>query len=274
MNRRLEGQWAVITGSSSGIGEEYAKQLAQLGANLILVARRKERLEKLSADLSAQYKVQVEVFPADITDAKTCEELVAFATSGGRNVQVLINNAGRGGYGPFLDYSLEEYLHTIDLNIVALTRLTYLFTAHMSRHNLPSYITNVASIAAYVGVPRFGVYTGSKKYVRDLTETLYHEFKNTNLHFCCVSPGGTYTEFLENANQKLKKSGHSNMMTSEEVVSIGMEAMLMKKEAVVTGWKNKLAVFFPRFFPNRWVLAISELAMSGSIDYQKDRLLK
>ena len=266
--QNLKNSWALVTGASSGIGEEYAKQLAERGLNVIVVARRADRLQALKEKLEKLYSVRIDTIAADLLQENACQEVFEKATADGRQIQVLINNAGMGNYGPFLEQSLDVHLKTIQLNIVSLTKLTYLFTQHMLAHQKPSYVTNIASVAAYQAIPYFGVYTGSKKYVKDLTDTLNYEYKKTNVHFTCVSPGGTYTEFMDHAGQVLKKSAHMGMMPAENVARIGIRAMFCKKSSVVTGCLNKIVTFLPRFFPTKWSICIGHCAMQSTVSIQ------
>lgn len=269
---KLKGSWALVTGASSGIGKEYADQLSQMGLNIIIVARREERLSELKKELTQKYNNEVEYFVADLTKSDACQKVFDFAIKDSRKIQMVINNAGAGSYGPFLDYTLDDHLKTIDLNIVSLTKLTYQFIAHMKEHGLPSFMTNIASIAAYLTVPQFGVYSGSKKYVRDLTETLAYEFKDTNIHLCCVCPGGTYTEFMDHAGQSLKKAAHAGMMSVEAVVSEGLDAMFKRKPSVITGIMNKLMCLVPRFLSSRFGLFINHHGYTMSVDYKKKEI--
>lgn len=265
----MKGSWGIITGASSGIGKDFARQLAKRGVNTIIVARRLERLNEFKKELETKYQVQAECIQADLTQEDAPKMIFDEATKNNRKVQFLINNAGVGNYGSFLDYDLESHLKTIQLNITSLTKMTYYFARHMRDHDLESHIVNVASIAAYQAIPEFGVYCGTKKYVKDLSETLYHEYKSTNLHVCCVSPGGTYTEFMDHSGQVLKKSAQASMMSSQEVARIGIEASLKKKSAVVTGLLNNIVVFLPRLLPTNLLIKIGDLAMKMSVSKKK-----
>jgi len=193
----LEGSWALVTGTSSGIGEEYARQLAARGMNLILVARREARLVALKKELEIKNKNTVLILSVDLLKEGVCEEVFERATEGGREIQVLVNNAGIGKYGPFTDNPLSDHIDTIELNVSVLTKLTYYFTEHMSHHGRASYITNIASLTAYQTVAAFPVYSATKSYVKDFTKALRYQYRKTNLSFTCVSPGGTYSEFME-----------------------------------------------------------------------------
>ena len=260
----LKGKWALVTGASSGIGADFARQLAARGMNVVVVARRLERLNQLKEEIESKYDVEVQPLTADLSVPEAACGMFAKATED-KALQVFINNAGIGKFGAFMDFQLDDYLKTIELNITALTRLTYRFVDHALEHGAPAYLGNVASIAAYQTVPRFGVYSGTKKYVRDLTETLAFEYRKTNVSLTCISPGGTWTEFMDNSGQIVNKSAHPTMMSSKDVAKIGLNAMFNRKPAVITGILNKLACLFPRFLPSSWVLAIGHVVFSASV---------
>ena len=268
MSNKLENGWAIVTGASSGIGRVYALELAKKGMNIIVVARRASKLEELKSEIEKKYSKEVVIIQSDLSLREEPKKVFESATSG-REVQVLINNAGIGFYGPLADHTIEQYQQTIDLNISAVTSLTYHFLSHMKGHGRPSYITNIASIAAYQGIPYFGVYCGSKKYVRDFTEALSYEYRNSNIHLCCVCPGGTYTEFTSHSGQNLKNAGHASMMSAEKVVSIGMNAMFRKRMTIVTGFINFLACHVGRILPGAVALWVGHLAMKNSVEYRK-----
>ncbi len=264
----LKDAWALVTGASSGIGRVYVRELAKLGMNIVVVARRKDKLDELKLEIKEEFNREVEIIQSDLSVRGEPKAVFEQAIKD-KLIQVVINNAGIGFYGPFEDHSIDQYQKTLDLNITALTHLTYFFVHHMKEHGKPSFITNVASIAAYQGIPLFGVYCGTKKYVRDFTEALSYEYRNTNIHLCCVCPGGTYTEFTAHSGQNLKKAGHASMMSSEKVVQIGLKAMFEKKMTIITGVMNFIACHFGRFLPGRWALLVGHLAMNNSVSYRK-----
>jgi len=268
--KNMQGTWAVITGASSGIGEEYARQLAAQGLNLFLVARREERLKKLQQDLQLKFKISVEYLARDLKEEASWKEVFNSATTG-RKIQVLINNAGIGFYGPFHFSGVEEHLNTVRLNTLSLTALCYYFSAHMLEHQLPSYITNVASIAAYQTVPKFGVYSGSKKFVKDLSDTLHFELRKTNISVTTLSPGGTYTEFMDQAGQVLKQSAHAFMMSAKEVAAQGIQGMWSRKREIIPGFFNKLVAFLSRLIPDGPELCINSFFFEKSVGHVSDK---
>ncbi len=264
MEQDLKGHCAVITGASSGLGEEYARQLAARGADLIIAARRIERLQKLATELAAKYAVKIEVLQLDLTAPGAAVKLFEAATGRGREVSILINNAGIGPFARFLDEKLAKHLSTVQLNTVVLTELCHHFATHMLAHGRRSYITNVGSIASFQGVPNFAVYAATKFYVRVLSEILGRELKGTKVTVTCLCPGGTHTEFSDSNGQVLKDSAQSMMMSASIVVAIGIRGMLAGRAIVVPGFINKLACFFPRLVPNGLALTFAQLAMDRS----------
>jgi short-subunit dehydrogenase len=139
----------------------------------------------------------------------------------------------------------------------------------MRAHGKPSYISNVASIAAYQASPNFAVYGGTKHYVRIFSEVIRKELQGTNITVSCLCPGGTYTEFLEKAGQELKPSGHAAMMSADEVARQAIAGMLAGRSIVVPGWLNKIACFLPRLIPTGWAIAAAGMAMKNSVNQVK-----
>ncbi len=267
--QRSKGMWAVITGASSGIGESMARELGSQGVNLLLVARRLDRLKALGAELKEKHQIEYQAIDADLSLPHEAKRVFERATENGRHVQVLINNAGIGVYGPFQHYPVEEYLKIIQINVTSLMELTYHFVGHMQKHGKVSYIGNVGSVASYLSVPYFSVYGASKHFVKEFSESLNYDLKKSNISVTLIAPGGTYSEFTERSGQTLKKSAHASMMTSQAVAQIGLEGLFKRRRAVVPGWTNCVAVNFPRFLPAKWMLALNHLVMQKAVDYKK-----
>ena len=187
---KLSGQRALVTGASSGIGAELARELARHGADLVLVARRKERLEALAEELSTAHGVDVAVEAADLMDADARARLFAATEQAGRPVDVLVNNAGFGAYEAVLGSTWEELDGMLELNVRALTHLTRLFAEAMVARGR-GRIMNIASTGAYMACPDFAVYTAGKAYVRNFTEALDFELKGSGVRAIAICPGGT-----------------------------------------------------------------------------------
>lgn len=262
------GAWAVVTGASSGIGAEFARQLGHLGVNIVLAARRRERLELLQEELGQRCGVHVVVVAIDLECDGGAEALFQRACADGRHIRILINNAGCGSYGPFTERLIDEQMASVDLNIKALTHLSHRFAIHMLAHGQPSYITHVSSIAAYSAVPYFAVYAGTKSYVRFFSEALRVELSRSNIHVTCVCPGGTATEFHVRARQHLHSFGHWTMMSCEEVVRYTLRSMVLKHGVVIPGMQNKLVCWLPRLLPERLAVRLAFMMMKRAASPQ------
>jgi short-subunit dehydrogenase len=265
-SKRLTGHKAVVTGASSGIGKDYARQLAEMGCDLVIAARRLDRLELLATELRAKNKIQVQCIQIDLAGVGAAESLFNQSTADSKPVTLLINNAGVGQYGSFLDFPLATHQATMRVNAVLPTETTYLFVQHMLAHGKKSYITQVASIAAFQPVSNFTVYSGTKGYLRYFSETLAFELRKTNVSVTCVCPGGTLTEFFEQSGQKIKPAGMATMMTSESVVRSCLAAMFRGKVVFIPGILNKLACFLPRLLPRNLGIFLAVKIMGRAVD--------
>lgn len=256
---------ALVTGASSGIGEEFAKILASQGVNLVIAARREDRLLALKETLVKSYGISVEIVPIDLTSPHSAEDLFKLSTKSGP-IDMLINNAGAGPYRAFLKTSRLEHEKIMQLNMVSLTSLSHLFAEHMKKHGRPSWILNVASIAAFSPAPRFAVYCGSKYYVRIFSEILRHELKATNISVSCLCPGGTATEFSKVNNQEV--SSGMFLMSAEKVARIGLEGAFKKKTVIIPGFFNKLSCLLSSILPDSIAIPLSEKAMDMAVKEQ------
>ena len=169
----LKNKWALVTGASSGIGKSLAVQLAQNGCNVVCTARRKERLDQLKQELEKNYSVKVETISCDLIQPEGAKMLFDEIKQKQIPVSILVNNAGRGHFGGFDQFSLKEHRDDIELNIRALTTLCYLFIDSFKKHKEKSYILNVASVVSYVTLPNYAVYSATKRFVRHFSCLLY-----------------------------------------------------------------------------------------------------
>jgi len=261
---QLRGSLAVVTGASSGIGAAYAQILAQSGANLVLAARRADRLQALAGELVEKFGVEAHVVPVDLQRAEGVAKLFAAATEIGP-VQVLVNNAGLGAYGPFLDEPLERHRLTIDVNVTALMDLAHRFGNHMREHQKPSWISNVASLASFQSSPGYAVYSASKYFVRIFSETLAHELRDSAVTISCLCPGGVWTEFMEQVGTEITEKGKKVMMSADAVATIAIDGMLRGKVVVVPGAMNRIAATLPRFVPRELALTVAGRTVARSM---------
>jgi uncharacterized protein len=265
---RIRGKWALVTGSSSGIGAAMARVLAEYGANLVLVARRRDRLEALAAEIRDTYQVQVRVEPCDLAEAGAPEKLFARTEGGGLPIDILVNNAGVGHYGSFVNTPWSTYEGVLRLNVDVPTRLTHMFVRPMVERGF-GHVINVASIGAYSPTPKFGVYTGSKAFLLNFSESLDFDLRGTGVRVACVSPGGTATEFMDHSNQRMKNAGV--LMPADRCARIGIEKALAGRRTVVTGFLNALGMWLLRFVPRAWMPGIAGKAMDFAVSVGDER---
>jgi short-subunit dehydrogenase len=239
---------ALITGASSGIGRNMAEILSEKGYSLILVARRRDRLEELKSKL----KTDCKIITADLSDAQACINLYNEVKDD--KIDVLINNAGFGVFGAFDKTELEAELSMIDTNIKAVHILTKLFFKDMKERN-SGYILNVASSAAFQPGPLLSSYYASKAYVLRLTQALYEELRRagSKVHISALCPGPVNTEFNSVAGVKVSLKG----LESRDVATYALKKMFAGKLVIVPGAVMKLAHFSVRLAPDRLILKIA-----------------
>lgn len=237
---------ALITGASSGIGAAIARQLATLGADLVLTARRKDALEAVAATCTG---VRVDVVVGDLGLPGGGSAVWTAAIAGGP-VDLLINNAGFGAFRPFAITDWARDSEMVQLNVTSLVELSKRFVE--ARAGQRGYLMNVASIAAYQSVPNMAIYGASKAFVRNFTEGLHDELRGSPVSATCVCPGGTLTEFHAAAGAgDYGWLANASMMTAERVAAIGIRGMLNRKRTVIPGFMNKLSCFGVRLVPRR-----------------------
>jgi short-subunit dehydrogenase len=238
------GPWAMISGASAGLGEEFAKQLAAKGLNLVLLARRTERLEALGKSLSEQYGIEYRAVSADLADpdflppvADQTEDL---------EIGLLINNAGFTNNGDFLDNDLEAEIRLVDVNCRAAVILAHHYGQGM-RARKRGGIIFTASIAGFAGIPFWANYSASKSFDLKLAEALGAELKPHGIDVLALCPGSTYTEFATYDGLI------SNLLTmkAKPVVSGALKG-LGRKRTWVAGFLNRANVFFTRLLPRKW----------------------
>lgn len=234
---------ALITGASAGLGEEYAKQLAAGGADLILVARREDRLEKLASELKAKYGIEVEVFPADLSLEENINRL-AEKIKATEDLDLLINNAGFGGRNDFVRDDSGEAEQMIRVHVVAPTVLTRAALGAMLKRNRGAII-NVSSVAAFS--PLSGsLYSSTKAFLVMFSENLQNELYDTGIKIQALCPGFTHTEFHQLAGIDKENIPGFLWMKADRVVRISLRALARKKVIIIPGKRNKVLSFFLR----------------------------
>ncbi len=237
---------AMVTGASSGIGEVYARRLAAGGHDLLLTARRAERLEALARELEAEHGVAVEVFPADLADADSLRRLEE-RVAGGPALALLINNAGFGVPGLVADVDPDRQEAMIDVHLVATVRLCRAALPAMVRAGGGAVI-NVSSVAAFLPTPRGAVYSATKAFLNLFTEALDAELAGTGVRVQALCPGFTHTGFHDTPEYDFDRSSVPRWlwMSSEQVVDISLSALQRRRVVVITGWRNRLLVILLR----------------------------
>jgi short-subunit dehydrogenase len=250
-------QTALITGASGGIGYELAKLFARDKYSLVLVARSADKLKQIASELQSQFGVAVKTVPLDLAAAPAPKFLFDQLQREGIALNVLVNNAGYGGYGEFASMSEEEILGQISLNVTALTHLTRLFLPAMLARRAGK-IMNVASTAAFQPGPLMAVYYATKAYVLSFSEALANEVARSGVVVSCFCPGATDTNFQKRAgmeNSRLfKKIG---AMKADAVARDGYRGLMAGRTLVISGAQNWLVAESVRFAPRKLVTAVS-----------------
>jgi len=254
--------WVLITGASSGFGEEFARQYAGQGHSLVLVARRLDRLQAIADEIRQEHGVEVVVEQVDLSDVRAVIQLHQRLSERGIAIDILVNNAGHGLQGAFLDGELHAVLSMVQLDVASLTAVTHVFAQDM-RTRRRGKILLVASILAYQGVENFAVYSAAKAYVLRFGEALHRELKRGGITVTALCPGMSDTGFAKAAQQKITPMLKLLMMKPAPVVRAGIRALHKRRISVVPGWANKASVIFMWATP-RWLhQAILSRAMNG-----------
>lgn len=247
----------LITGASSGIGLELAKIHASKGENVLLVARRKEKLLVLAEEIEAKFKVQALVFECDLGDEKAVEELIESIASKGIFVNYLFNNAGFGGWGAFADRNAHEDRNMVAVNIQALIRLTHAFLPEMVKQN-EGRILNTASTAGFIPGPLQATYFATKAFVVSLTKATHFELRKTKVRVTALCPGPVKTEFEFAAgmgNSKMFEKGADAYSTALK----GYQAMMKGKAIVISDFGFAILIkYLSPFIPDRFILKVVE----------------
>ncbi|HEY7060542.1 MAG TPA: SDR family oxidoreductase [Chloroflexota bacterium] len=247
---------ALITGASAGIGAELARVFAQEGYDLVLVARSKDRLVALAGELEAAHAIAARVIEADLARPEAPAEIHQQVGLQGVAVDVLVNNAGFGTYGPFATTDLTTELEMLQVNVVAVTHLTKLFLGDMLTRG-HGKVLNVASTAAFQPGPLMAVYYATKAYVLSLSEALANELHGTGVTVTALCPGPTATEFQRRAHIENTRLVHSPlMMDAATVARVGYQALLAGKAVAIPGLMNRLAALSVRVFPRGLVTQV------------------
>ena len=244
---------ALVTGASSGIGAEFARQLAAKQNNLVLIARSEDKLKELAEQLQSKHGIQTYAIAQDLTEPQAGATIFEKIQYQGLRIDLLVNNAGFGDYGKFSDRPLEKQLGMIQLNVNVLVELTGLFLPAMKQRG-EGGIINIASIAGFQPFPKMSVYAATKAFVLNFTEALWAENKDTGVKILVVCPGPTESQFFKAAEfpvSLMEKNKNGMKLTSNTVVvAESLKALERKQPNVVTGgFLNQFIVNLPRFVP-------------------------
>jgi short-subunit dehydrogenase len=249
-------RWALVTGASTGIGAEFARELARRGWHLVLTARSENRLQELAAELAGAHQVEVRVIPGDLALSGAPAELEAATEGAGVPVDLLVNNAGFGHLGPLAEHDDAHLRGMIAVNVGALSELTRRFGARMGARGR-GYILNVASTAAFQPGPLMAVYYATKAYVLSFSEAARNEFAPLGVSVTTLCPGVTRSEFHARAGMAggtvLERLPFAS---AQEVARFGIEQTLRGRGTVIPGLLNRVMALAVGFVPRRFVPGI------------------
>jgi short-subunit dehydrogenase len=249
-----QGRWALVTGASAGIGEALAVELAAAGVNLVVTARRRERLEALALRLKAEHGIETRVLVADLEQAGAPQSIFDATEGQGTAIDVLVNNAGFGSYGEFYQCEANRQAAMVDVNCRAVVHLTRLFLPRMNQRKRGDVMI-VASTASYQPVPYLATYAATKAFDRFLAEALAEEEKPYGVRVSALCPGPTESEFLDVAGAP--KRGGRHYQPAAEVARRGLEGLVEGKSWVIPYTGGRLQTFAQRLAPRRFVTAMA-----------------
>jgi len=241
-------EYALITGASSGIGLALAYEFASKGHNLVLVARTEDTLKEVAKALESQYAIKTVIIPKDLSKPESAIQLFKDLEKQNIYIKYLVNNAGIGVGGKYLESSMEDNVNLVNLNIINLIELTHLFAKKMLATN-GGKVLNVASIAAFFPGPYLSTYYASKAFVLSFTEGLAAEYSNSNVTFTALCPGLTESNFGKRAGVEKSSFWTQKKMSAEEVAKIGYSAMQAGKTIIIPGLSNRIFVSIAKRIP-------------------------
>jgi len=253
---------ALVTGASSGIGREFCNVLAERGWNLVLVARREDRLLRAKGELGARFAkqpVQVDVLRADL--ALPADRARVTDALERHSVRFLINNAGLQARGEFGRVDFARLQPLIDVNVTALAELSHAAVGHFRKLGGPCHLMNVGSVNSFIATGDSATYSGTKAFVKFLTVALAEELRDTGITCTCFCPGGTESEMLGTSGMQIKAGQEKLMMRADQVARLGIDAALAGQTLAVPGLGNRLSVLFSRLLGERAATRISTKIM-------------
>ena len=251
-HRSSPTETVLLTGASSGIGQEMATLFARNGAHLVLVARREERLADLARRLEDRWSASSTILPFDLARPEAPGDLSRSVSDRGLHVDVLVNNAGFGLHGRVAELDLQSQMDMVAVNVAALTELTRLFLPDMLERGRGG-ILNVASTAAFQPGPSMTIYYATKAYVLSFSEGLAEELAGTGVDVTCLAPGPTETEFQAEAGMERSLLLKTGTMDAGRVAEIGYRGFRRGRTLVIPGVLNRLGALSVRFAPRSLV---------------------
>lgn len=268
MSDEIDGRTGLITGSSAGLGVDFAKSLAARGADVILVARREEKLRRVAEEIEDEYGVDATPVAMDLARPEAAAELYDEVQRLELQVDILVNNAGYGIWGDFLDCPWDEQQSMLNLDILTPVHLTRLFAEDMVERQW-GRIMQIASIGAFQPTPKYATYSAAKSFIRSWGEAIDFELRDKGVRCTVVSPGVTETEFFGRAGQTRRTwFQRLTIMDSAKVAEIGVKAMLKGRMSVVPGFLNAINMWMTRFVPRKLLRWVAYLTMKDGGESQ------
>ena len=243
--------YALVTGASKGIGKAIATELAKRGNNILIIARNADQLAATSKEIMDSYKVDCQYIPLDLSESNAPDKVIAWCSEHQFNVNILVNNAGYGLSGSFMNYDMSTYQNMMQVNMSTPLSLILRFVP-LLKQQPKSYILNIASSAAYQAVPGLAIYAASKAFVLSMSRGIRYELRDTSISVTVVNPGPTDTNFANRADIKSEKAiraAEKLNMKADVVAKMAVDGMYAGKAEVVTGLINKIGAFLTIILP-------------------------
>lgn len=264
MANNVDKKYALVTGATSGFGFELSKLLAHSGLNLVLVARSNERLQEVSEQLTKEFVVDVVPIVADLFDPAAAKHIYETTSAKGLTIEVLVNDAGQGEHGFFVEYEVARDMDMIQLNVTSLVALTKFYLKDMLSRN-SGKILNVASLLGKFPTPMMTVYAATKAFVISFTEGLINEVKETNVTLTALLPGASDTDFFHKAGgEQTITYREENLSSPAEVAKDGFDALMKGESRIVSGAKNKAYAAMSNVLPDSALASTMAKKMSPS----------
>lgn len=264
MSQEQTVSYVLITGTTSGLGREFARIFAQNGYNIVAVARNEVLLQQQKQELERQFGVEMVYIVKDLSAENSAQEVYDEIKHKGIDIDILINNAGFGSFGRYVDVDWQRQKGLASVNMLAVMQLSYLFGKDMDRRG-KGKIVNIASIASFQAGPYMAMYYASKAFVRSFSEALHEEMKSSGVSVTAICPGPVATNFERNAHMiNSAMFTRLRVYTPEVVAAKSYRAIMNNKAVYVVGWPNKLLVFLTRFCSLKFSRALASKINLGS----------